>query len=265
MVTRGQDEVATLPVRSGRADQGRPEAPDTGAIEGTEALRSQFSRFAFFKARPSWQALPAEGRRRAGQEFLRFLTPERRRLILASYSLVGLRADVDFMLWLASEELGDFTDCATALARTELARHLDQPHSFLAVTKRSVYVKNQRDSRPTGHRLHLTPAGRQYLFVYPFVKTRAWYALPVEERQAMMNEHIRAGNRFPSVRLNTTYSFGLDDQEFVVAFETDEPRDFVELVMALRESRASAYTLRDTPMFTCKKATPEQILESLGV
>ena len=66
-----------------------------------------------------------------------------------------------------------------------------------------------------------------------------------------MDEHIALGHKYPSVKLNTTYSFGLDDQEFVVAFETDEPRDFVDLVPALRETEASLYTLRDTPIFSC--------------
>ncbi|MBT1617402.1 chlorite dismutase family protein, partial [Klebsiella pneumoniae] len=87
---------------------------------------------------------------------------------------------------------------------------------------------------------------------YPFVKTRAWYALPFDERQEMMDEHIRVGSKYPSVKLDTTYSFGLDDQEFVVAFETDEPADFLDLVQDLRETKASMYTLRDTPMYTCR-------------
>jgi chlorite dismutase len=107
--------------------------------------------------------------------------------------------------------------------------------------------------------------GARYLFVYPFVKTRAWYALPLERRQQIMNEHIRIGHKYPRVRLNTTYSFGLDDQEFVLAFESDHPADFLDLVMELRESEASQYTLRDTPIFTCVKAAGAELLKSLGV
>jgi chlorite dismutase len=131
------------------------------------------------------------------------------------------------------------------------------------MTKRSVYVgKNARGAHDP--RLVIAPSDRKYLFVYPFVKTRPWYALPLEERKRMMNEHIRMGLKYPSVSINTTYSFGMDDQEFVVAFETDELADFLDLVQDLRETEASSYTLRDTPMFTCVAQPLDEILEAIG-
>ena len=103
----------------------------------------------------------------------------------------------------------------------------------------------------------------KYLFVYPFVKTRAWYALPADERWRIMQEHIKIGREYPSVDLNTSYSFGLDDQEFVVAFETDNPADFLDLVQRLRTTESSAYTLRDTPTFTCISCSVERALGAL--
>jgi chlorite dismutase len=115
-----------------------------------------------------------------------------------------------------------------------------------------------------GTRLTVTPGKAKYLFVYPFVKTRAWYALPMERRQQMMDVHIEVGNRFPSVKLNTTYSYGLDDQEFVLAFESDHPSDFLDLVMTLRETEASSYTERDTPIFTCIAKPAGEMLDLLG-
>ena len=96
-------------------------------------------------------------------------------------------------------------------------------------------------------RLEVRPAHAKYLFVYPFVKTRAWYRLSPEERYRVMQEHIRIGREYPTIDLNTTYSFGLDDQEFVVAFETDDPADFLDLVQRLRTTESSEYTKRDTP------------------
>src|SRR6202012_787518 len=90
----------------------------------------------------------------------------------------------------------------------------------------------------------------KYLFVYPFVKTRAWYALPADERWRIMQDHIRVGREYPSVDLNTSYSFGLDDQEFVVAFETDNPADFLDLVQRLRTSGARRQTVASTPTLT---------------
>src|SRR5207253_2745302 len=91
-----------------------------------------------------------------------------------------------------------------------------------------------------------------------------WYNLSQEQRQAMMDTHIRIGRKYPTVKLNTTYSFGLDDQEFVVAFETDAPGDFLDLVMELRETESSLYTLRDTPTFTCVATSVRGALDALG-
>jgi chlorite dismutase len=91
-------------------------------------------------------------------------------------------------------------------------------------------------------------------------KKRVWYRLPYERRKAMMIEHFAIGHRYPQVKINTAYSFGLDDQEFVVAFECDEPAAFLDLVMELRESQASRYTERETPIFTCVRMAPAEAL-----
>src|SRR5260370_26029081 len=131
-----------------------------------------------------------------------------------------------------------------------MAPYLSRYVAFLSMTHTSIYV-GQTGSGGHDPRLVITPADKKSLFVSPFVKTRAWYALSLDERKRMMNEHIRVGIAYPTVRLNTTYSFGLDDQEFVVAFETDSVSDFLDLVQDLRETEASRYTLRDTPMSTC--------------
>jgi chlorite dismutase len=82
------------------------------------------------------------------------------------------------------------------------------------------------------------------------VKVRPWYALSEEDRQRAMDEHIRIGrDEFPTIHNHTTYSFGIDDQEFMTAFECDEPADFMHLMLRLRDSEASRYTERDTPIF----------------
>jgi chlorite dismutase len=163
---------------------------------------------------------------------------------------VGLRSDVDFLLWQASERPEGLQQFAAALRATGLFAHLEVAYQYLAMTRRSIYVDRHVHAGQDGRRTRVQPTGAPYLFVYPFVKTRAWYALSREERQRMMNEHIATGHRFPGIKINTTYSFGIDDQEFVVAFEAESPAEFVDLVMELRSSAASAYTLRDTPAFT---------------
>ncbi|HEX3606239.1 MAG TPA: chlorite dismutase family protein, partial [Candidatus Dormibacteraeota bacterium] len=113
-------------------------------------------------------------------------------------------------------------------------------------------------------RLEVRPARGKYMFVYPFVKTREWYRLPADERWRIMQEHIKLGREYPSVDLNTSYSFGLDDQEFVVAFESDSVSDFLDLVHEMRESEASTHTVRDVPSFTCIAMPPAEMVAALG-
>ena len=113
-------------------------------------------------------------------------------------------------------------------------------------------------------RLKIVPGRARYIFVYPFVKTREWYLTPAEERQETMDEHITVGSKYSRVKLNTTYSFGLDDQDFVVAFESNYPEDFLDLVQELRETKSSKYTVRDTPTYTCIARPIDEALDLLG-
>src|SRR5438105_13973445 len=124
------------------------------------------------------------------------------------------------------------------------------------MTKRSIYVDHHVHEGQESKRLTIVPGKGKYIFVYPFLKTREWFLLTKAARQGMMDEHIEVGHRFPSVKLNTTYSSGLDDQEWVVAFESDTPEDFLDLVMALPEPERSPSTFRHPPTFTSLRTTP---------
>lgn len=228
-------------------------------------VAQQAVHFAFYKIAPEWWRLPFDQREVFGKELLGLLGRWSERLLLVPYSLAGIRADCDLMLWKAAESIDDVHEMGIELARSGVGRFLQPAYAYLSMTKRSVYIRDHKHSGQDGDRTKIAPVGAKYLFVYPFVKTRAWYALPLDRRQEMMNEHIRVGHRYPRVKLNTTYSFGLDDQEFVLAFETDHPSDFLDLVMELRETEASQYTLRDTPIFTCIKAERTELLRTLGL
>jgi chlorite dismutase len=168
------------------------------------------------------------------------------------------------MLWRIGYDMAPFQQMTIDINKSLLGRYLDVPHSYLSMTKHSQYVDEHVHEGQEGRRLRIVPGKRPLLFVYPFVKTRAWYLLPMAERQRIMNEHIAIGHKYPRVKINTTYSFGLDDQEFVVAFEADSAAEFLDLVQELRETESSIYTLRDTPMYTCRRATIEEILDSIG-
>src|SRR5437773_4699496 len=226
------------------------------------AEKRQVVRFAFYKLDSAWRRLPAERQASSKLEFGQVIESFAGRLLLRPYGLVGIRGDCDFLLWQVAENLDSLVALQTALNRTDLGAYLALPYSYLAMTRRSIYEFPEDRSQPS--RLVIRPSEARYLFVYPFVKTRAWYMLPRPERQTMMDEHVRIGRKYPSIRLNTTYSYGLDDQEFIVAFEGDNPADFLDLVMELRESQASSYTLRDTPTFTCVQMSLWDMLDTLG-
>src|SRR5688572_4123994 len=203
------------------------------AEDAQAETRQQVVHFAFYKLRPEWRTLEAGDRRRLGEEFVALLERWNEKLLLVSYSLAGIRADCDLLLWKAAESIDDIHALGIEIASSGIGAYLDTAHAYLSMTRRSVYVREHTHEGQEGSRLRIAPVGAKYLFVYPFVKTRAWYALPLSRRQEMMNDHIRIGHKYPRVRLNTTYSFGLDDQEFVLAFESDHPSDFLDLVMEL--------------------------------
>jgi chlorite dismutase len=228
----------------------------------------QFVRFAFYRIRPEWRLLDA-AERSAQRDEVKALIAETAAIegaVLRTYSLAGTRGDADFMVWLVSDNLDHLHTFAARLNATRMGAYLDTPYHYFSMTKRSMYVDRHEHEGGEGrsNRLVIVPGGRKYLFVYPFVKTRAWYRLSKQERQKQMSEHIAMGHKYPTVKINTTYSFGLDDQEFVVAFETDHVTDFLDLVQEMRESEASTHTVRDTPSFTCIRCEPEAMLAALG-
>lgn len=226
--------------------------------------RRDFVRYTFYKVAPEWRRLSPGDRVRDKAEFANVVAEFADRIGMASYTLVGTRGDVDFMLWQVSPTLEALTELAAQLNHTGLGRFLSMPHSYLAMTRPSPYVDQHRHPGQEGTATTMRITGRKYLFVYPFVKTHDWYQLAKEDRQRMMNQHFVIGHRYPTVKISTAYSFGLDDQEFVLGFETDEPDTFLELVMELRESEARPYTLRDTPIFTCISKPLPACLDDLG-
>lgn len=228
------------------------------------AVNRQSVNFAFYKVDQAWRRLPKEEREASKKEFGAAVEEWRQRMLLIPYSTVGLRPETDFMLWRIADSLDLLQEMSRQLNRTALGAYLTTPYSFVAMTKRSIYVDKHVHPGQEGRRAAIVPGEYRYLFVYPFVKTRDWFLLPIERRQEMMDVHIKVGHQFPSVKLNTTYSFGLDDQEFVVAFESDKPADFVDLVMALRETEGSRFTLRDTPIITCIRKPIHETLDDLG-
>lgn len=228
--------------------------------------KRQYVRFAFYKIDPAWRRLPADEQAQQKRELHDVITGFNRQMLLRPYSLMGTRADAEILLWQIAESIEPFQDLAAAIMRTRMGGYLNLTYSYLSQTKRSIYeIRNPLpDDEDPEERLVIDPSEAKYVFVYPFIKTRDWYQLSTQARQGMMDEHIDVGRKYPSVRLNTTYSFGIDDYEFILAFETDEPSDFLDLVQDLRYTTVSVYTLQDTPLFTCINMRLDETLDSLG-
>ena len=238
--------------------QAKPAATDAVAAP------RQFVNFMFFKVDRAFRRETAAVRAEAKAEFAEVVRKHTGPMMVLPYSTVGIKPNTDFMFWRIGYDIDPFQRMAAGINKSILGRYLDIPVSYFSMTKHSQYVDEHFHEGQEGRRLRIVPGKKPFLFVYPFVKTRDWYLLPQSERQRIMNEHIAIGHKYPRVKINTTYSFGLDDQDFVVAFEADSAAEFLDLVQELRETESSKYTQRDTPMYTCRRSTVEEILDSLA-
>jgi chlorite dismutase len=219
--------------------------------------RRNFVKFTFVRAGPEWRRRSAEERAQDKREFVAACHELAENHFLRTYSLVGTRGDCDLMVRMAAPSLDPIHELHVLLNQTGLMRYAEIPYSYLAMTKPSIYSDEPTPLEPR------PGSDSRYLIVYPMWKKREWYALPEEERMRIMRSHIEVGRRYPGVDINTAYSYGLDDQEFVVSFNADDPGEFLDLVQELRGTESSAYTLSETPIFTCISASVERALDAL--
>jgi chlorite dismutase len=195
---------------------------------------------------PAWRRRSAEERRADQEDFCAAASRSEKRLMQHAYSTIGLRAEGDLLLWRMAESIEAVEETAADLLASGIGQWLLPAISLMGLTRPSQYVK-----RPTTQEQSLFSGDRsRYLVVYPFTKSIEWYLTPAEERQAVMRGHMKVGHAYPQVRQQLAYSFGLDDQEFIVAYETDELVAFQNLVRELRETESRRSTIRDTPIIT---------------
>jgi chlorite dismutase len=220
--------------------------------------QGQYVAYTYYRVDPAWRRLPVEERQAGKDAFAEVVEHFADRFDhLRVYSTAGVRPETDFFLWKITERYDALGELGAALNGTPLAGWLETPYSYLATTKASQYTQARKARK-------ITPHGLPYLVVYPFVKVRPWYALSEADRQRAMDEHIRIGREeFPGIKNHTTYSFGIDDQEFMTAFECEEPADFMHLMLRLRDTEASSYTERDTPIFVGRHVTVREALAEL--
>jgi len=212
------------------------------------------------KVDAAWRRLAADERAADAEQFRRAAQAAAERVRTFTYSMVGLRADCDLLLWRLGPSLEALEETAAELLVAGMGRSMTATYAMTGMVRPSQYVKKptvQEQAMFEGRR-------RTYLIVYPFVKTAEWYLLSRDERQRMMNEHMRVGHQYPMVAQLLAYSFGVDDQEFIVAYETDDLPAFQDLVYALRMTEGRRYTVRDTPILVGIHRPLPQILALLG-
>ncbi len=242
-----------------------PHPASTGGAPRPVMRGVQNVKFSFYRVADAVRAAPADERAALGRELRAALDRSAQRMLTRAYSTVGTRADSDFLVWQVHDDLAVIMDWHAELLASDLGWALERSHSFLSMTMRSQYTNELHEGIGGRDRLRSDGGRDDYLFVYPMAKTRAWYTLPQAERQRIMDEHIAIGHRYHGIKINTTYSYGLDDQEFVVAFEGNDPGEFLALVRELRDSESSSYTLFDTPMFTCRRVDSAGLLAQIGL
>jgi len=217
-----------------------------------------YVKYTFLKVDAAWRRRSAAERAADKAEFAAACNEFSSTHYLRAYSLVGTRGDCDLLVRAIAPSLDAIHELHVLLNQSGLMRWADVPHSYLALTKESPY--SDQPEQPLAPR---EGADSKYLIVYPMWKKREWYMLSAEERMRVMRDHIAVARRFTGIETNTAYSFGLDDQEFVVAFDADDPSEFLDLVQELRSTESSAYTASETPIFTCIRSSVERALDAL--
>jgi chlorite dismutase len=216
-----------------------------------------YLKFTFLRVDPAWRRRSTEERAGDKREFAAACHEFAEDHFLRTYSLVGTRGDCDLMVRAMAPSLDPIHELHVLLNQSGLMRFAEVAHSYLAMTKSSIYSDEPTPLEPR------PGADSRYLIVYPMWKKREWYRLPAEERMRIMRGHIEVGRRYSGVDINTAYSYGLDDQEFVVSFDAEDPGEFLDLVQELRGTESSAYTESETPIFTCISASVERALDAL--
>jgi len=216
-----------------------------------------YQHYIFFEVHNDFYQLPRDDQKKLKTEFAAALANPKR-LIVSSYSTLGYKAQSTFMLWCRCKTPSDIQVFLRDLLRTKIGRYLHISYTYFGIVRNSEYSgrggKPEQDMQVQDDRL-------PYLVLYPFTKTTEWHMLDFENRKSIMGQHIKVGLTYPNTRQSLLYSYGVDDQEFIVSYEMKTLEEFQDLVMSMRRTVGRAYTLSDTPTYTCIYKTLEELVE----
>ena len=242
------------PIESGlRLVTEKSDAPDLVAV------KKQFVNFMFLRVSSDWRKLNTQAKEACKREFQRVFDTFRQDFLLYSYSLVGFDSKADLMFWRVGNSLDLVQDMTAELYRTEFGSYIETTDNYLSVTKRMMFVDGPHEDR-----LRVRAGTTKYHFVYPCAKHKDWYKMPADERDALIEENFMVGKKFPNIKIHLTHALGFTDHEYLLSFETDEPKDFLALADELRNTPASNFILRGMPVYTCRQRSLKECLDALG-
>ncbi len=226
-------------------------------------IQKQFVNFIFFRVNPEWRKLEPEKKKLYRAQFEEVFDRYREELLLFSYSLVGFDSKADLMFWRIGNSLDLIQEMTSNLYRTELGSFLETTDNYLSATKKRMFI-GPESNQQFEDRYHIIAGEKKYHFVYPCAKNRDWYEKSSEERESLIEENFMVGTKFRNIKIHLTHAFGFSEQEFIVSFETNEPKDFLALAEELSQTQASKLTLRGTPIYTCRQRPLIECLDAIG-
>jgi chlorite dismutase len=226
-------------------------------------IEKQFVSFIFFRVNPEWRKLDADKKKAFKSEFESIYNRYKNELLLFSYSLVGFDSKADLMFWRIGDSLDLIQEMTAKLYRTELGSFLETTDNYLAVTKKMMFIAPDEDQNAE-NRYRVKAGEKKYHFIYPCAKSRDWNEKSGEERESLIEENFMVGTKFRTIKIHMTHAFGFSEQEFIIGFETDEPKDFLALAEEMTQTQTSKFTLRGTPIYTCRQRPLAECLDAIG-
>lgn len=251
-----------MSVRNFQKDQGEAGlhlVTDSEVRTEQPQIKKQFVNFMFLRVNPEWRKLDHAAKQVVKGEFQSIFDEFRDALLLYTYSLVGFDSKADLMFWRVSPSLDMVQEMTARLYRTNFGAYLETVDNYISATRNMMFVDS-----PSDERSRVQAGTAKYHFVYPCTKHKDWFEMPADERDALIEENFMVGKKFPNIKIHLTHAFGFNDHEYLISFETDEPKDFLALAEELRHTSASKLTLRGMPIYTCRQRTLMECLDGLG-
>jgi chlorite dismutase len=221
--------------------------------------RQTYHSYLFFNVSNAYYQQSAADKTKQKQAFQKLLKSQNKSLI-TPYATLGFKPNTTFMLWLQANDPSDIQTLLRDMLGTELGQWLTLTYSYFGIIRKSTY--SGRTGKPD-QEIRQFIDRKPYLILYPFTKTTDWYQLDFENRKSIMGQHIKTGVAHPDIRQCLLYSYGVDDYEFLVSYETQTLEEFQDLIIEMRGTIGRKYTLSDIPIFTCIYRPFSELMEWL--